>query len=147
MSLFKELNPILKYLKQIRNIEGYIIFDMHFPATWKILKKFIIEDKFLNHGTVEENIIGLSFVCELNDENVQMILNNILGIITFNLEREQKDTLLQSKINELKMIFDKQSLDSLKSLKFDLPLQKEMIFKQNGTKSTNDELVGEIKEE
>jgi hypothetical protein len=76
-----------------------------------------------------------------------MILNNILGIITFNLEREQKDTLLQSKINELKMIFDKQSLDSLKSLKFDLPLQKEMIFKQNGTKSTNDELVGEIKEE
>ena len=45
------------------------------------------------------------------------------------------------------MIFDKQSLDSLKSLKFDLPSQKEMIFKQNGTKSTNDELVGEIKEE
>ena len=44
MSLFKELNPVLKYLKQIRNIEGYIIFDMHFPATWKILKKFIIND-------------------------------------------------------------------------------------------------------
>ena len=118
---------------------------MYFPSTWKILKKFVVEDKFINMGTIDENLIGMSFVSETTEENLTLTQNNIIGIINYNLEREQKDALLESKINELKGIFEKQSLDSLKSLKFDIK-NNEINFKQNGKPKTS-ELVGEVQEE
>jgi hypothetical protein len=145
MSLNIQLTPILKYLHQIRKIEDYLIFDMYFPNSWKILKKFVIEDKFINMGTVDEGLIGMSFVTETEDEKLTLTQNNILGIINYNLEREQKESLLETKINELKGIFEKQSLDSLKSLKFDIK-SNEINYKQNG-KSKPSEMVGEIQEE
>lgn len=145
MSLNIQLTPIMKYLHQIRRIEDYLIFDMYFPNSWKILKKFVIEDKFVNMGTVDEGLIGMSFVSETSEENLTLTQNNIIGIINYNLEREQKEMLLETKINELKGIFEKQSLDSLKSLKFDIK-SNEINFKQNG-KSKPSELVGEVQEE
>ena len=145
MKVSIQLDSILKYLHQIRKIENYLIFDMYFPSTWKILKKFVVEDKFINMGTIDENLIGMSFVSETTEENLTLTQNNIIGIINYNLEREQKDALLESKINELKGIFEKQSLDSLKSLKFDIK-SNEINYKQNG-KSKSSELVGEVQEE
>jgi hypothetical protein len=145
MSLNIQLTPILKYLHQIRRIEDYLIFDMYFPNSWKIPKKFVIEDKFINMGTVDEGLVGMSFVSESSEDNLNLIQNNIIGIINYNLEREQKEMLLETKINELKGIFEKQSLDSLKSLKFDIK-SNEINYKQNG-KSKPSELVGEIQEE
>lgn len=145
MSLNIQLTPILKYLHQIRKIEDYLIFDMYFPNSWKVLKKFVIEDKFINMGTVDEGLMSMSFVCETDEEKLTLTQNNIIGIINYNLEREQKETLLETKINELKGIFEKQSLDSLKSLKFDIK-SNEINYKQNG-KSKPSEMVGEIQEE
>jgi hypothetical protein len=145
MSLNIQLTPILKYLHQIRRIEDYVVFDMYFPNSWKILKKFVIEDKFVNMGTVDEGLMGMSFVSETDEEKLTLTQNNIIGIINYNLEREQKDMLLEAKINELKGIFEKQSLDSLKSLKFDIK-SNEINYKQNG-KSKPSELVGEVQEE
>ena len=87
----------------------------------------------------------MSFVSESNEDNLTLTQNNIIGIINYNLEREQKETLLETKINELKGIFEKQSLDSLKSLKFDIK-SNEINYKQNG-KSKPSELVGEVQEE
>ena len=145
MSLNIQLTPILKYLHQIRRIEDYLIFDMYFPNSWKILIKFVIEDKFLNMGTIDEGLIGMSFVSEIDEDKITLTQNNIIGIINYNLEREQKEMLLETKINELKGIFEKQSLDSLKSLKFDIK-SNEINYKQNG-KSKSSELVGEVQEE
>lgn len=145
MSLNIQLSPILKYLHQLRRIEDYVVFDMYFPNSWKILKKFVIEDKFVNMGTVDEGLIGMSFVSETNEDNLNLTQNNIIGIINYNLEREQKEMLLETKINELKGIFEKQSLDSLKSLKFDIK-SNEINYKQNG-KPKSSEMVGEIQEE
>ena len=145
MSLNIQLSPILKYLHQVRKLEDYLVFDMYFPNSWKILKKFVIEDKYLNLGTVDEGLIGMSFISEATEDSLNLIQNNIIGIINYNLEREQKEALLETKINELKGIFEKQSLDSLKSLKFDIK-NNELNFKQNG-KSKPTELVGEVQEE
>lgn len=145
MSLNIQLEQILKYLHQIRKIESYLVFDIYFPNSWKILKKFVVEDKFVNMGTVDEGLIGISFVSEADEASLTLTQNNIIGIINFNLEREQKEMLLETKINELKGIFEKQSLDSLKSLKFDIK-SNEITFKQNG-KSKSSELVGEVQEE
>jgi hypothetical protein len=55
-----------------------------------------------------------------------------LNIIKFNLEREEKNKLFESKINELKSMFEKQSLEELKNLKFEVNTKtKKVILEEN----------------
>ena len=135
MSIYKELTPIIEYLTQIRKLENYLVFDVTFPITWKMLKRHIIEDKFVNNGT-ENNLLNLSFVSEYDEKNINLIQENILNIINYNLEREEKERLLEAKINELKTIFDKESLDSLKNFKFDI--NKKIPLKDVKSKPTSE---------
>jgi hypothetical protein len=135
MSIYKELTPIIEYLTQIRKLENYLVFDVAFPITWKMLKRHIIEDKFVNNGT-ENNLLNLSFVSEYDEKNINLIQENILNIINYNLEREEKERLLEAKINELKTIFDKESLDSLKNFKFDI--NKKIPLKDVKSKPTSE---------
>ena len=133
MTFYNQIEPIFEYLLQIRKIENYLMFDMLFPMTWKVPKKYIIEDKFLNQGQQEDNKILLSFISDFQQKELDLIVKNIIGIINYNIEREEKERLLQVKINELKTIFDKQSLDNLKELKFDIT--KKIIEESNGADS------------
>jgi hypothetical protein len=123
MSLYKELEPVISYIDSIRSLENYIVFDIKFPIGWKVLKKYIVEDKFVNNG-VNDEYLSLSFVAEFNENEISTTQKNILGIVNYNLEREAKEKLLESKINELKNIFDKESLDNLKVLKFNINEEK-----------------------
>ena len=74
MSIYKELTPIIDYLTQIRKLENYLVFDVAFPMTWKILKKHIIEDKFVNNGT-SNDLLNLSFVSEYDEKNINISKN------------------------------------------------------------------------
>ena len=130
MTFYTQMEPVFEYLLQIRKIENYLMFDMVFPMTWKVPKRFVIEDKFLNQGQHEEDKILLSFIADFQQKELDLTVRNIIGIINYNLEREEKDRLLQLKIDELKNIFDKQSLDNLKELKFDIT--KKIIEESNG---------------
>jgi hypothetical protein len=123
MSIYKELSPLINYIDSIRRLENYIVFDIKFPTSWKVLKKYIVEDKFVNNGIFDEKL-SLSFVSDFNEDEISTTQKNILGIINYNLEREAKERLLESKINELKTIFDKESLDNLKVLKFNINGEK-----------------------
>jgi len=125
MSLYKELEPVISYIDSIRSLENYIVFDIKFPIGWKVLKKYIVEDKFVNNG-VNDEYLSLSFVAEFNENEISTTQKNILGIVNYNLEREAKERLLESKINELKSIFDKESLDNLKVLKFNINEEKKL---------------------
>ena len=42
------------------------------------------------------------------------------SFIKTNIEREEKERLFKSKVQELKNIFEKEKLENLKSLKFDI---------------------------
>jgi hypothetical protein len=41
-------------------------------------------------------------------------------VIKTNVEREEKERLFKNKVQELKQIFEKENLENLKGLKFDL---------------------------
>lgn len=124
MSLFKEFSQLLPYLQSVRKLEKYLSFDVQFPKTWKILKKYVNEEKVLQQEskTVDERLF--SFVSEINEEDVNITIDNIKNIISYNLELEMKEKLFEDKVNELKHIFEKQSLNSLKSLEFQIPKNK-----------------------
>jgi hypothetical protein len=82
------------------------------------------EEKVMEQTTTTPNERLFSFVSEITEEDVEQVSGNIQNIIKYNLEREEKEKLFDSKVNELKMIFEKQNLSNLKSLHFDIKKSK-----------------------
>ena len=119
MSLYKEFSSLFPYLQSIRRLEEYISFDASFPTTWKIPKKFVREDRVLEQESKTPNSRLISFISSLDEDSVEETHKNIQSIIGYNLEREEKEKLLNLKIEELKQIFEKQPLKNLKNLKFE----------------------------
>ena len=124
MSLFSEFSALSPYLQSVRKLKNYISFDISIPNTWKLPKKYIQEDKVLEQQSTIENYRLISFVTEIREEDVEVLTTNIQKIIEYNIEREEKEKLLDTKVMELKTLFEKNSLSVLKTLKFDLKQPK-----------------------
>lgn len=125
MSLYTTIEPILDFLISIRKMENFLIFDIKIPKKWRLLKKFVKEEKFLDNGLIEDDYRSVSFVCEISENEIEETQKNIIGIINFNLELEEKESLLENKISELKNLFEKENLNNLKKLEFKIKAIKE----------------------
>ena len=64
-----------------------------------------------------EFVITLDDDLEAHPNEIEKLIDNI---IKSNREREEKEKLFRSKVQELKGIFEKQKLEDLKGLKFDV---------------------------
>jgi len=120
MTFFKELEKIFPYLKSIRKLKGYLSIDVEISQNWKIPKKFTIESKVVEQENSQPNMRLISFVSEFNEKELSITVNNIKSIIDYNRELEEKEVLFVNKVEELKKIFEKQDLNKLQSLKFDI---------------------------
>jgi hypothetical protein len=120
MSLFKELIKILPYLQSIRKIEKYLSIDVSFPNTWKIPKQYLDETKVMEQPTTDDNKRFFSFISELDDLKISETKKNVENIVKYNLEREEKERLFKKKVESLKNYFEKESLDNLKALTFNI---------------------------
>jgi len=92
---------------------------MVFSDTW-VINKAKTNDIEIIKGGLDGNTVLLSFVCPLVEDKVNKVEELIDNIIKTNREREEKDQLFRSKVQELKKIFEKQKLEELKNLKFDV---------------------------
>jgi hypothetical protein len=124
MSLFTEFSALLPYLQSVRKIKTYMSFDVAFPDTWKLPKKYVDEQKVAEQESSVQGHRVFSFISEINETEIEKNSNNIQNIINYNLEREEKEKLFQTKVEELKVLFEKQTLKSLKTLKFDIKTPK-----------------------
>ena len=131
MSLYKEFSSLFPYLQSVRKLKNYLSFDVGFPESWKLPKKFVEEDKILQQESANPGEKMFSFVSEFSETEVEKISNNIKSIINYNLEREEKERLFQSKVDELKNVFEKQSLTNLKNLKFDIKSNPSLELQEN----------------
>jgi hypothetical protein len=120
MSLFKEFSVLFPYLQSVRRLENYIAFDISFPKTWKLPKKYVEEDKVIEQESNIDLERLFTFVSEINENDVEKLTKNIQSLITFNLEREEKEKLFENKVEELKQIFEKTTLKNLQTLKFEI---------------------------
>lgn len=136
MSFFTEFNTLSPYLQSVRKLKTYLSFDIHFPNTWKIPKKFVDEKTLLENDSTDSTKRFFSFVTAFNEEEVEKLFNNLRNIIKYNKEREEKDRLFQSKVNELKSIFEKQNLDDLIALKFEIS-DDQKIELEDGEENTD----------
>lgn len=118
MSFYREIENITEYIISIRKLEKYFSFDVKFPDTWSILKSQVDETKTV--FTKNENKgKHVSFVSELDEISITETIDRVKTIVKYNKEKEEKERLFQEKVNELKSIFEKESLEELKNLKFD----------------------------
>jgi len=120
MTFYKETEKIFPYLKSIRKLKTYLSFDVELPNGWKIPKKFIIEGKLVEQEKSNPGTKLISFVSDFNEEEITTTTSNIRSIIDYNKELEEKEVLFVNKVEELKRIFEKQDLDKLQKLTFDI---------------------------
>jgi hypothetical protein len=124
MSLYKEFSVLFPYLQSVRKIKSFLSFDVSFPKTWKLPKKYIDEEKLMEQTSTIADERLFSFVSEINEVEIEKCSNNIQSIISYNREREEKERLFNEKVEELKVVFEKQSLKNLQELKFDIKSKK-----------------------
>lgn len=108
-----------KYLKSVRILKNYVSFDMIFPNSWIMLKNAPENIEILQNEN-NEGIIVTSFVCQNKKEFIDILERTLDNVIKTNIEKEEKERLFKSKVKELQNIFEKEKLDNLKSLKFDI---------------------------
>ena len=120
MGLFEEFSILFPYLQSVRKIKNYLSFDIEFPETWKLPKKYVNEKSVMENEKTTPGYRFFSFVAEFSEISTNELISSIKNIISYNKEREEKDRLFQHKVNELKAIFEKQNLNSLQALKFDI---------------------------
>jgi len=124
MSFYSEFSSLLPYLQSVRKLKNYMSFDVSIPNTWKIPKKYVQEDKVLEQESNVENHRLISFVSEINESDIEKLTKNIQSIVDYNIEREEKEKLLETKYEELRALFEKNTLNNLKTLKFELKIPK-----------------------
>ena len=66
MSLYKEFSTLFPYIQSVRKIETYLSFDISFPNTWKIPKKYVDETKIMEQQSAIPNERLFSYVSEFN---------------------------------------------------------------------------------
>lgn len=149
MSIQKRFNELSPYLKGLKSADKYRMVEVNLKSTWK----FIQNDEILFQ--VKE-IEGKNFNYHLFYSET-LSFDEILDwvqdyVIKTNLEMEQKQKLLKSKVDELKRIFEDKSLDELNSLQFitedDLLINTGLNVNNNENDSiekveSNDELIKE----
>jgi hypothetical protein len=120
MGLFSEFSILFPYLKSVRKLKTYLTFDIEFPETWKLPKKFVDEKRIVENDRDSVGFRLFSFIADFNEESVESTTNSIKNVIAYNKEREEKEKLFHSKVDELKNLFEKQNLNNLQALKFEL---------------------------
>jgi hypothetical protein len=124
MSIYKEFSDLYPYIQSVRKLKNYLSFDMSFPKSWKLPKKYIKEDSVLENESTDKNQRLISFVSQFEEKSINQIAENIKNIIKFNKELEAKEKLFNDKVSELKNLFEKQNLQSLNELKFEFSPKK-----------------------
>lgn len=129
-----------KYLKSVRILKNYVSLDMIFPSTWVMLKKMPEGVEIVQTETQDTGMVS-SFVCENKEDLLNKVEEIFDNIVKTNIEREEKERLFKTKVQELKSIFETKNLESLKGLKFDMEELTKLI--SNEAEEIN---IGDTKE-
>ena len=115
--MFEYIQSLRPYFFSLREIENNVSLDIKLPANWQFEKivapyrsvKIKIQDK-------NDKFNLLSLICVATKEGYDVVLSCANEIIKINKEEEEKRRLFEQKVNELKLLFEKESLDKLKDI-------------------------------
>lgn len=137
------IKDTIEYLHSVRVIKDHLSFDFKFPVKWSVLKSHVEGIEVIpaeNQGKDTTTKI-YSLVCKNTQEDVNKLETSFKQIVKYNLERQEKEKLFQAKIQELKSIFEKEQLDSLRNLKIDLEMSETLLDDETARDRQSDVLV------
>ena len=116
-TVYENIKSLRPYFLSLREIETNVSLDLKIPITWKYdniaetykMVNFKFQDK-------NEKTILLSLIHPSTQDGYDIILECAKNVIKYNKEEEEKQKLFQEKINELKLLFQNESLDKLKKI-------------------------------
>lgn len=111
---FNELQP---YLRGVKLASQYSIVECILKNTWKV-DGIIAEGVEYKSGKESEEYRGYVGYMFWAEDSIDRIVDALEHVINTNIEIEQKQSLLRSKVEELKRMFEDKSLEELKGLKF-----------------------------
>jgi hypothetical protein len=120
MSLQEVISLLFPYLSEMRKMKQYLSIDLIFPKTWEFPNEYIEKASVVQNDKYSGEGVFLSFVCEV-EKNMDRTIEVIFQIISYNLEREEKEKLLKIKLLELREVFKNGKLNDLQNLKIHLP--------------------------
>lgn len=106
---------ISDYFKGIRVDGGLYIINVEYKNGWKA---FGSSDGKIKAAQNENNLNEWFYYTKMSDSNIDEIFDLIDETIEFNENIRKKIELLKSKVEELKALFDTESLDRLETLEF-----------------------------
>jgi len=112
----EKFNKLKPYLKGLKCSDNYNIVETNLRFSWKVVESENIE--FQKKKTDKnENFYYYMFYSEKLgfDEILDWLETNV---INYNLELEEKETLLRAKVEELKRVFEQKGIKELNNLKF-----------------------------
>ncbi len=112
-NLQETLDSLQPYVIGIRYLEGTPLVDVVFKEGWAVQEDPKIK---MMKGNEEMNYYML--FSEVKGIGLDELLGFVDKTIKLNIEREKKHDLLREKVQELKEVFKRNTLDKLKRLKF-----------------------------
>ena len=109
----KTLDSLQPYVIGIRYLEGTVLVDAVFKEGWTVP-----EEPKIKTVKGDDCMIYYMLFSEVKGIGLDELLAYVSKVIKINLEREKKHELLRAKVNELKELFKRYSLEKLIGLKF-----------------------------
>ena len=139
MGLYNEILRFDKYFNSLRMHEGLIVIDLKLPLNWK--DKEVLNSRGnkiqMKSGSNNEKHKLVSLFSQFDVSGTEMLIEEILAIIKWNRDQEEKNELLNIKMVELKKMFNENNVDSLRKLN---------IGFNNKLELNGEELTGMVKE-
>jgi hypothetical protein len=111
-NIFNDLDP---YLRGIKKADNYSVVEVNLNKSWLIPEHSDIENQ--NKTTKTQGITYYMFYSEkLGFDGILDWLKH--DVVAMNIELEQKEQLLKSKVEQLKEIFENSTLEDLEKMDF-----------------------------
>ena len=115
MDVNERIRNVGKYFAVFNVHDGAVCVGVRFPEKWTLFDAQTICEEFNIQIKTKDNTTF--FLCDIND-GFDPVFDAVDFIIEQNKSLEEKTTLLKQKVDELRTLFEQESLDRLKTLQF-----------------------------
>ncbi len=117
--MFKNIKTLRPYFFSLRELDNNVSLDIKLPVTWKyetIIAPYSTITTKIQDKNERYNLFSL--ISQATQEGYNVVFTCANEIINVNKEFEEKQKLFQTKVKELEILFQNQSLEKLKDLNF-----------------------------
>ena len=145
MSFYEQILKLDSHFHSLRLHEGLLVIDLKLPIGWKIKEVIASRDNKIQLQTGPKNKQHqvISFFSAFDAESSLVLEEEIMAVLKWNKEKEEKDMLLNLKMVELKKVFSENNINNLRNLDINFNAN---LLNLNGQNSDS-QMVGEGSDE